>query len=151
MKGILKDFLEQGETLFESMPIDFFPDPSESKNSDGILPVLYTHWALLRGLLCIESEELREALKKNDNLKEKLTTVRKALGNELLPSHFSKEGFAFTRKYYNPGWKYLYFSDFGDAFPDYEKFEQIPDSRENFLRVANFLDQRFSEWKSEHS
>ncbi|HGW5375628.1 TPA: hypothetical protein ACNIJL_004658 [Pseudomonas aeruginosa] len=151
MKDILKDFLEQGETLFESMPIDFFPDPLESKNSDGILPVLYTHWALLRGLLRIESEELREVLEKNDNFLEKLGAVRKILGNELLPRHFSKDGFAFTRKYYNPGWKHLYFSDFGNAFPEYEKFEDIPDTYENCCKVVDFLDQRFSEWKSENS
>lgn len=149
MKDILKDFLEEGEALFESMPVDFFPDPNETKKSDGILPILYTKWAYFRGLLSFENEELREILIKNENFKEKLKAARRILGNELLPSHFSKEGFIFTRKYYNPGWKHLYFKDFGSVFPDYESFEDIPDTQENYCLLESLLDQRFNEWVSE--
>ncbi|HCD6632546.1 hypothetical protein [Pseudomonas aeruginosa] len=149
MKDILKDFLEEGEILFESMPVDFFPDPSGTKNSDGILPVLYAKWAYSRGLMSFDNDELRKSLSKNGNFQEKLKVVRKILGNELLPSHFTREGFIFTRKYYNPGWKHLYFTDFGSAFPNYESFEDIPDTQENYHLIESFLDQRFNEWRSE--
>lgn len=151
MKNILRDFLAEGEALFEIMFVDFFPAYNKkSKNNDGILPIYYTKWLCLKGLLNFEIEEALEVLIKNASFKEKLKSIRKIMGNELRPSHLTHEGFLFTRKYYNPSWKYLYFKDFGTLFPGFKTFEDIPDTQENYRMVEFLLDQRFVEWKAEN-
>ncbi|WP_300689216.1 hypothetical protein [Chryseobacterium sp.] len=150
LKNILKDFLEEGERLLQIMPVGFFPDhPDSLVDNEGILAVYYTKWAYFRNFLNIKNTQLDTCLSKSGNFKEKLHVLRASLGPELLPSHFTKESFSFTRAYYKPGWKHFYLKDFGEIFPNFEKSEYIDDTDDNYQMIESILNMRYDEWKSE--
>jgi hypothetical protein len=151
MDDMLKKFLEEGERLFEFMPVYFFPNPKSSSGNDGIVEMYFTQWAYFQGLLKVTDASLDACFSKSDNLKERLRLVRKVLGEEMLPSRFNREGFEFAKGYYNPGWMHFYFSDFASIFPGVERFEFVPDSEGNYKAIEALLNQRFEEWKSQSS
>ncbi|WP_025804397.1 hypothetical protein [Pseudomonas chlororaphis] len=152
MNEILKNFLEEGKKLFETMPIDFFPDPQTAVENYGIVQIYFTKRAYFKGLLKVKNAELETCFRRNGNFQEKLIMTRKVLGEELLPGHFTEEGKNFALAYSKPGWRHYYlFSDFGNAFPNVDGFEKIPDSEKNYKTVESIFNQRFGEWVSTKS
>ncbi|MGU2293284.1 hypothetical protein ACSEQ4_30830 [Pseudomonas aeruginosa] len=147
MNDILKSFLEVGEKALQTEPFDFFPEPDLSTGNAGILPLYYLRWSASRGLILNGDEVLKSVLAQTD-FAGKVLAIRRLLGDALRPAHYTEAGNEFSQKYYRPGGKYFYLSDFGAAFPDCEKFEDIPDNEINYGKIESILDERLSEWKN---
>ncbi len=147
MDDILKSFLEEGSKVLQTQPFDFFPEPERSTGSEGILPLYYLRWSASRGLI-LNGDEVLKAVLAQTHFAAKLQAVRRVLGESLLPAHYTEAGNEFSQKYYRPGGKHFYLSDFGAAFPDCEKFEDIPDTEFNYEKVESILDERLNEWRN---
>ncbi len=146
---ILKEFLEEGEKTLQVMPFDFFPTQEELDKGDGIRPLYYSIWASTHHLL-LRSDDVLEALRQKNDFRGKIDAVKAVLGDEILPSQFTELGNEFAQAYYRPGWKYYYLKDSDEAFWDYDDFNDVPDTIENYEKVAALLDDRFRQWRSEH-
>ncbi|MCQ9839227.1 hypothetical protein ACUDOC_29410 [Pseudomonas aeruginosa] len=146
MKDILRDFLEEGKKALQVVPFDFFPSPEEAKGNYGILPLFYTQWAASKSLL-LRSDEIVTCLGGLTEFSKKIIAVRDILGESLLPAHFKEVGNSFTQSYYRPGWKHFYLRDFGSVFPDFDCFENVPDTPDNLMKIAALVSGRFEEWQ----
>lgn len=146
MQDILREFLEEGQRMFQVVPFDFFPNPEEMDGNNGILPLFYTRWAASESLL-LRSEEIALNLDGVTDFCGKIVAVRNLLGEQLLPAHFSRVGNSFAQSYYRPGWGHCYLRDFGDAFPEIKRFEDVPDTPGNLARISAVLTSRLEYWR----
>lgn len=143
MDEILKGFLEEGSKILQIQPFDFFPDPDKSTGNMGILPMYYLRWSASRGLL-LNGEQALQAVSSKRDFAGKIRAIRELLGEALLPAHYTEVGNEFSQKYYRPGGEHFYLSDFEAEFPEFEKFEDIPDSEINYEKIESVLDGRFN-------
>mgnify|MGYP003365063497 CR=1 FL=1 len=146
MEDILKQFLEDGGENLGKQPFDFFPISNEASEGTGILPFFYLKWAATHGLL-LNNNELTIVTTIKDTLASKLKKIRVILGDQLLPSHFTPEGNAFTQCYYRPGWKYFYLTDFGKTFDEYDDLDDVTDTESNYGKIRAVLEDRFLKWQ----
>lgn len=147
MDDTLKQFLTEAKKDLEAQPFDFFPLTKETGESSGILPYFYLQWATSRFLL-LSNDEISKITASRNTLTLKLNEIRKILDNQLLPSHFTLEGNAFTQQYYRPGWKYFYLTDFGKTFPDYDDLDSVTETEVNYKIISTVLEDRFLKWQS---
>lgn len=105
----------------------------------------YLRWAASRGLV-LNGEDLLQKMQVQTDFSGRIREIRNLLGEALLPTLFTKVGNDFSQQYYRPGGEYFYLVDFEKTFPDYDRFEDVPDSDVNFRKLESVLDERFSEW-----
>lgn len=149
MEDILKQFLEEGRKILEKQPFDFFPISNDVSEGSGILPFFYVKWAASHDLL-LNNNELTLTTTSKDTLASKIKNIRKILGDQLLPSHFTPKGNAFTQAYYRPGWKYFYLTDFGNIFEEYDDLDDVTDTDINYKKIGAVIDDRFLKWLSKN-
>lgn len=147
MEDILKQFLTEAKKDLEAQPFDFFPLTNKKGESSGILPYFYLQWATSKFLL-LSNDEISKITASKNTLTLKLNDIRKILGDQLLPAHFTLEGNAFTQDYYRPGWKYFYLADFGKTFPEHDDLDSVTDTEINYKKISTVLEDRFLKWQS---
>lgn len=113
---------------------------------------MYLAWAILRGL---GSDEYNEPGSARDRLQKREATGQVILfdycDGKLMSDDFNALGNAFTQAYYekhfSKDFARLFDKDFPDTGCPLADACSLPDTWENFERMAAFLDQRFKQWQ----
>lgn len=150
MEDILKKFLEQGSKLVEHT--SFAPITPPQEGLDPLTPpaVFLIHWAASNEKM-IGSKDILQSYKPAAETAEIITELRRIIGKELLPNHFTQEIRPFLQKYYRTGWPYNYREDFFNIFQELVELNDIFNlefTDENFQRIEPRLNSRLNEWFS---
>ena len=141
----LDDFMLEAQFSLDSLPYEDFSEYKDSHQSEGMVAALYFRW-LLEKKLCHPKiyPKLADIV---DQKKSSLSLFYDLAEGILQQSVMTTDANNFTKVYYRPGWRYLYYSDLESLFPDVANFSEIEDSPENIFIVFKLLDERFCEWK----
>jgi hypothetical protein len=150
MEDILKEFLKKGAELLEHTSLAPITPPQE--DLDPLTPpaVFIIHWAASNGEM-IESKDILKTYKSGTTTAETITELRRLLGKELLPSHFTPKIRPFLQKYYRAGWTHNYRDDFFNIFQELVDLNDVftlEYTDDNFKRIEPCLDSRLNEWTS---
>lgn len=152
MDDLLKQFLSDGESLMENVPLDFFDNYSGDNGGrpNGIHIVWFIEWARAKGLLASNFNNAIDDYSKapGHSAKSFRDFCADYTQGALKPEHFSERAKAFARSYYTTGWDYRYLEDLEEQFPDLDSFDNLVDKPENFEAVNKIISQRFSEFES---
>lgn len=119
---------------------------------------MYLAWAILRDLGGDHFDDVH-AKAQIAELKARRTTGCEVLfdrcDGKLTDDDFNELGNAFTaayyEKYFTRDYERLFQNDFGKTGHDIDDFCAVPDTQENFDRLAELLDQRFRQWQAARS
>lgn len=154
MEDILKQFLDESGSFLEAS--SFSPITPPNEGHDPLTPpaVFLIHWAALLGEMP-EKESIESAFNSASNDSNHIIgNLRKILGADLLPSHFSKTILPFLQQYYRTGWKFSYREDFYEVFNNIEDIEDtlsLTFTDDNYARIEERLNSRWAEWHSQHN
>ena len=155
----LDALLKEGEAALGEFPYDAASWHYESDEYPQDLPpdAAFTHLGMYLGW-AIERDMISDTLKKHFADVIKNFRRREVLPSELFRTccideftreHLNDPGNAFTKKYYNPGWKYYYHTDFHTLSCNEISGFYMPDTWENYERVKALIDKRYEEWLKE--
>jgi len=116
---------------------------------------MYLAWAILRGLGGDHFDDVHAKVQIAE-LKARRTTGCDVLfdrcDGKLTDDDFNELGNAFAgayyEKYFTRDYERLFKNDFGKTGHDIDDFCAVPDTQENFDRLAALLDQRFQQWQA---
>lgn len=157
----LDAFLKEGEAALDQFPYDTAAAHYENEEYPTDLPPsaagthigMYIGWAIERDLVSDKFKEKHgDAI---DNFKKRIILpseiIRVCCGDELTKEHLNDKGNEFTKKYYRPGWRYYYYSDYADIDNNEISIHHTPNTFETFAKVKAMIDNRYEAWTKEQA
>jgi len=148
-KNPLDDLMQRfSSELKYKVPLGLLPEEGDRKYLyEGIEVALVLYWSYDKQLLKENIATLVQKLYSKELTHKKLiTTMKDTIGEVLLNDFYNEKGKEFVVDYvaFTNQWKYQYYRDLEEMYPNIKSFSDIPQSQEEYERVFALLDSRFN-------
>ena len=148
-KNPLDDMMQRfSSELKYKVPLGLLPEEEDKEYPyEGIEVALVLYWSYDKQLLKENIATLIQKLYSKELTHKKLiTTMKDTIGEVLLNDFYNEKGKEFVVDYvaFTNQWKYQYYKDLEEMYPNIKSFSDIPQSQEEYERVFALLDSRFN-------
>jgi len=152
-EDVINQLLQKWQDNKYDLPVAVLDDDVDitQDNGEGFQAALFLFWSVKTKVLEGEYQTKVEGFIPNNSLSHSALTLfmRNSIGDDLYPNIYRDKYKDFVVDYlsFSRSWKYNYYEDIAELFPETAEFFDIEQTSENYEKILGQIDLRLKEWE----